>query len=201
MYGGYQSLQSGLERRFCIVSVAAEKVPYKSAQLWLYMMGWRQRSHEGTWTITSSTLWMFTRWKTAGSFIKHISDKMKYYSGWFCSPLMRKSITTSATWHSGAVGVLMSHQSLHSKELYCLSLLPTVTQSWTLNCMPGFHADTECTIHGRESQLRKNSQSWRERSVASSHKSSLFWCEQWAPQGQHTIHLSSQRFKYTHHVN
>lgn len=39
----------------------------------------------------------------------------------------------------------------------------TVTQSWTLNCTLGFHADAECTSHGWESQRRKNSQSWQQR--------------------------------------
>lgn len=87
------------------------------------VLGWRQGS-EGRWTVSPLTIWLlFTRWESARSFIKHIREKMKRFPGWVWSPLMRESITTSATWHSGAVavvGVAMSHRFLHSTELCCL---------------------------------------------------------------------------------
>lgn len=150
-------LQGGLERRGCVVgqkqSVAAEK-----CVLWKGLaICWRGgRGQKAGWTMSPSTLWLlFTRWEPAQSLIKDISlisFDHKHHNKCHL-----------AFWSSSHCGC--TDESPTSAFYRALLSSPewTVAQSWTLNCKLGFHADTQCTSHGWESQRRKNSQSWQQR--------------------------------------
>lgn len=144
--------------------------------------GWRQGS-KGRWTMSLSTLQLtFTTWRAHSECHEgHLGENETF-------PWLVLIFPNEEKHHKGHLAFCSSSGGCSgesptfafNRASQSSSLELTVTQSWTLNCTPGFHADTKCTSHGWESQQGKNSQSWQWRGVASSSNSTLIWCEQWA---------------------
>lgn len=161
-------LRGGLERRGCIVSrkqsVAAEKcVVFWKGPAVCWGGGRGQRAGE-LWA--PSTIWLlFTRWASAQSFIKGHKGENETFP-WLGLISLNEGKHHNkchlAFWSRGRCGRSdESPISAFNRALLSPSPELTVTQSRMLNCMLGFHADTECTSHGWESQRRKNSLIWQ----------------------------------------
>lgn len=185
-------LQGGLERRGCVVgqkqSVAAEKcVLWKGLAIcWRGGRGQKGRlNYEPLHTMTSVHQ------------MGVCSQPHKGHQGeneTFPLLVLITSITTSVTWHSGAVaivGVPMSHQPLHSTELCCLHQ----SEAWhkpELRTARLVSMLTHSALAMDESHNGGRIHRVGNRGgVTSPSNSTLIWSEQWAPRVQYIFHYKT----------